>query len=74
MHRGTERLDEAGHHGRALTAVDVRVVDRVARDDLVVVARRVDGHHDARHVADPLRCDLAAQGVDPLGVVDDLLG
>ncbi len=37
------------------------------------MARRVDGHHDSRHVADLFRGDLVPQRVEPLGVVHDLL-
>ena len=69
---GTECLDEGGHHGRALAAVDVGLVDSVPRDDLVVMASRVHGHDDSRNVANLLCGYLVAQSVKPLRVVHDL--
>src|SRR5574341_935209 len=72
-HLRAEGHDERRDGGRALAAVNVRVVDRVFLHQFVVMAGRVHGDRDVRETALLLGGDAVTDGVHPFGIVDDLL-
>ena len=70
-HVNAERFESRRHCGSALSTVDLRIIDRIFRDDLVVVTGGMHRGCDGAHVHELAFFHTLAHGIDPLAVMDN---
>src|SRR5579859_7130470 len=69
----SQRLNDGGDHGSALSTIEIGVINGIFGHELVIVAGRVNGDGDVAHIEHSALRDLKAHGMYPLAVVDNLL-